>query len=165
MDGEKKCTGLCGLTKPIDCFSTKGAKRRHSQCKECRNAKHLADVAPARKYYANRKERILAGVRTRRARYRLEALVRYSQDPPSCLCCGEHRLKFLTLDHIDGGGSQHRRELSKSKTNSRSPGGLAVYYWLRKNDYPSGFRVLCFNCNCAIGCWGTCPHEEERAGT
>lgn len=163
MDQESKtCIGPCGKIKPVGEFSLKGGGRRHARCKECRNAAHLADVTPAREYYALNKDRILKGVRDRRARYRLEALTHYSGGEPKCACCGEKRIAFLTLDHEDGGGSAHRRELSKSRKDSRSPGGLAVYYWIRNNGYPPGFRVLCFNCNCARGAWGRCPHEDEE---
>ena len=84
----------------------------------------------------------------RRAKHR--ALVAYSQDPPSCACCGETNLGFLTIDHINGGGNAHRRELG---------GGGTLLVWLRKQGYPDGFQVLCFNCN-AGRYWngGTCPH-------
>lgn len=72
-----------------------------------------------------------------------------------CACCQEKQLEFLTIDHIDGNGRQHRREIGVS-------GGSAFYRWLKKNNYPDGFRVLCYNCNCAIGHWGYCPHEPRN---
>jgi len=28
--------------------------------------------------------------------------------------------------------------------------------------YPTGFRVLCHNCNQAIGLYGYCPHKTPR---
>lgn len=72
-----------------------------------------------------------------------------------CSCCGEDRLEFMTVDHVNGGGTKHRRDLG---------GGTAVYRWIVKNNFPEGFRVLCQNCN-----WGRrfskdglCPHERER---
>lgn len=70
-----------------------------------------------------------------------------------CECCGEDRYEFLALDHINGGGIQHRRELGWS--------GNSIAKWLMKNDYPKGFRILCHNCNCAIGFYGSCPHQER----
>ncbi len=74
-----------------------------------------------------------------------------------CACCGEKHKEFLTIDHINGGGSNHRKELSKW-----GRGGEPVYSWLKKNGYPAGFRVLCTNCNTAMGFLGKCPHETER---
>lgn len=162
----KRCTGPCGRDLDQEtAFSKKGGGRIHSRCKECRNASHLSDVQPAREYYAANRDKILSGVRKRRAAYRLEALKHYGGDPPRCAClgCGEWRIPFLTLDHVEGNGNEHRRSLSKSRKDSRNPGGLAVYYWLRNNSYPSGFRVLCFNCNCAIGAWGECPHQDVNS--
>ena len=61
-----------------------------------------------------------------------------------CACCGEHRIGFLCIDHIGhvNGGS--------------------IYRWLHKQKYPSGFRVLCHNCNMALSiCKGVCPHVSE----
>lgn len=79
---------------------------------------------------------------------RLAALVRYSQDPPSCKCCGETLLVFLTIDHINGGGSKHYT-------------GSKLYLWLRQCGYPNGFQVLCWNCNSAKHILGTCPCKER----
>lgn len=72
-----------------------------------------------------------------------------------CACCGEAELAFLTVDHVNGGGRRHRMAISKSK----NPAGNDFYRWLKNNDFPPGFRVLCFNCNCAIGFYGVCPHS------
>ena len=68
-----------------------------------------------------------------------------------CACCAEKAVKFLTIDHVDGGGGKHRRSLKN---------GAGIYRWLRKNELPDGFRVLCWNCNSAIGLYGVCPHKE-----
>ncbi len=67
-----------------------------------------------------------------------------------CKCCGERRPEFLTIDHVDGGGSAHRKQVG------------CVYRWLKRQGFPSGFQVLCYNCNCAKGFFGRCPHEAER---
>jgi hypothetical protein len=72
-----------------------------------------------------------------------------------CQCCDEKRMEFLTIDHIDGGGTEHRRRL---KIRS----GYQMYVWLRDAKYPPGYRVLCMNCNFAIGLYGYCPHQKER---
>lgn len=82
---------------------------------------------------------------------RLEALQAYSEGTPSCVCCGEEMLHFLALDHINGGGGKQRKET----------GGGGFYTWLRRHNYPTGFRVLCHNCNFGRQInGGTCPHEE-----
>lgn len=69
-----------------------------------------------------------------------------------CQCCGEDNIEFLTIDHIDGGGSAHRR--------ITGGGGSRTYNWLRCNGYPAGYQVLCMNCNMAKGAYGYCPHQK-----
>lgn len=69
-----------------------------------------------------------------------------------CSCCGEGRLIFLTIDHVDGGGTKHRKVVGH---------GTQFYRWLVRNGYPAGFRVLCHNCNFAVGLVGVCPHVIE----
>jgi len=35
-----------------------------------------------------------------------------------------------------------------------------LYSWLKKNNFPKGFQVLCMNCNFAKGKLGKCPHQK-----
>jgi hypothetical protein len=70
-----------------------------------------------------------------------------------CACCGESTFEFLEIDHVNNDGAAHRKEIGKSNT----------YKWLINNKYPSGFRVLCSNCNHARGRYSYCPHELKRA--
>lgn len=65
----------------------------------------------------------------------------------ACACCGQSQLIFLNIDHINQDGAEHRRVI----------GASALYRWLVKNNYPEGFRVLCFNCNIAMYRLGHCP--------
>ena len=58
-----------------------------------------------------------------------------------CACCSEQQHEFLTIDHIDGGGREHRRMVERR--------GYPFYAWLRREGFPSGFRVLCWNCHMA----------------
>lgn len=70
-----------------------------------------------------------------------------------CACCGESELIFLNIDHINQDGAEHRRKQPEAS------GGARFYYWLKKNNFPEGYRVLCFNCNFAIYHLGECPHS------
>lgn len=77
-----------------------------------------------------------------------------------CACCGETMRECLTIDHVNNDGGKHRRELANK---GRGAGGSSVYYWLKRNNYPPGFQVLCYNCN--IGKYrngGVCPHKEKE---
>jgi len=71
-----------------------------------------------------------------------------------CACCDETRKEFLTIDHIDGDGAKQKREIGVA-------GSTGLYYWLRQNDYPEGFQVLCFNCNMGKRNYSVCPHNKE----
>lgn len=75
---------------------------------------------------------------------------------PVCACCGETELRFLTLDHINGGGNIERRTSIPSS---------ALYRRLRDRGYPPGFQVLCFNCNSGRHFnGGVCPHKATLSG-
>ncbi len=87
---------------------------------------------------------------------RIEALKHYGGDPPTCACCGINHIEFLHLDHTNGDGAAHRRQL---KTYS-------IYRWVKAQGYPNmPLRVLCANCNCSIGHYGYCPHILSRPVT
>jgi len=70
------------------------------------------------------------------ARYRREAIDAYGG--PECAGCGCKDYEILEIDHIDGGGCKHRRDIGP---------GNNIYRWLKANNYPHGFRVLCPTCN------------------
>jgi hypothetical protein len=63
-----------------------------------------------------------------------------------CADCGDHNLRELLLDHIDGGGCESRRK------NCLGIGGHKYYAKLRRQGYPdemdgSRFGVLCNECH------------------
>jgi len=85
---------------------------------------------------------------------RFLVLQKYSAEIPFCSCCNETIIEFLGIDHIEGKGNLHRKELIKN--------GFTIYLWLRKNHYPNGFRVLCHNCNLSLGYNQYCPHGNLK---
>lgn len=103
---------------------------------------------PERRAYYN--ERGKARRRQREHALRLRVLAHYGS---VCACCQESTLEFLTIDHIEGGGVQHRKGI---------PSGN-IYRWLEANGYPAGFRVLCMNCNWATRWEETCPHQRDTS--
>lgn len=69
-----------------------------------------------------------------------------------CACCGETEKVFLGLDHINGGGRAQRKEVGACSN---------MYAWLKKHNYPDGFRILCHNCNLGRHInGGVCPHAK-----
>jgi hypothetical protein len=114
-----------------------------------RNRERLLERQRIR-YHANRdKER---AYRVRRSRqYKAEVIQAYGG---ACACCGETQIEFLSIDHINGKGKQHRKNASGV--------GHQFFAWLKRQGYPKeGLRVLCHNCNQAIGLYGYCPHQSD----
>jgi hypothetical protein len=71
-----------------------------------------------------------------------------------CNCCGENEPMFLSIDHIDNDGASER------KSGKYCGSGTGFYQWLRKNKFPSGYQVLCMNCNTGKHKnGGVCPHQ------
>ena len=73
-----------------------------------------------------------------------------------CACCGESEPMFLSIDHIHNNGAEER------KAGLYRGSGTAFYQWLRKNKFPSGYQVLCMNCQ--VGKHkngGVCPHQTS----
>ena len=153
---------------------TKAGAAKRPRCERCRSFDHPGkpcwkpggssarktpeERAATRRATANRwraanAEKVREAAKRDRDALRLAVLTHYSTgETPECACCREDTLVFLTLDHVDGGGAEARR-----KANSR--GGTDYYRRLRRAGYPSGYRVLCWNCNAAYGQTGSCPHE------
>lgn len=79
-----------------------------------------------------------------------------------CACCGESEPKFLALDHVNGGGSKHRRENDDGSPRNSTRGGYGMVAWAKRNGYPATLRVLCHNCNWATAHGRVCPHQLAR---
>ena len=102
---------------------------------------------------------------------RLKVLQHYSKhlsnsDIPCCNCCGENfHIDFLAVDHIAGKKQMDSEpELVKLGYSSKLEGGH-LQSWIKKNNFPKGFQILCHNCNFAKGIPGNknkCPHETKR---
>ena len=50
-----------------------------------------------------------------RVRRKWRVLYHYTKGTMKCSCCDENRFEFLTLDHIDGDGSKHRKSIKLMK--------------------------------------------------
>lgn len=99
-------------------------------------------------YYKNH-ERSLRLRKEYRDRLRDQILEGYGG---KCVCCGESEKDFLALDHVD--------PATKSKVKGRKT-GAGLYKQARDAGFPSSYRLLCHNCNCARGFYGSCPHTRR----
>lgn len=95
-----------------------------------------------------------AAVKDWRNRLKLEVFQAYSGlEEPVCSCCGQSGLAFLTLDHVNNDGGEHRKQMK----------GRLHYLYLKQEGFPrqGEIVVMCWNCNCgrkANG--GICPHKQ-----
>ncbi len=139
--------GLCGR-----CGGPKTKKAgRYFRCRPCenerrRNSKKIREYNL--KYKQEHRSHINKVEKSRRVTMRRKLLDYYGT---ICECCGENREEVLCIDHVDGGGREHRRALGIQ-------GGTAFHKWLIDNDFPSGFRTLCHNCNQCTWAHGQCVH-------
>jgi len=115
-------------------------------CKKCNRELAAANIA----------RRKAAGLRTAssltRWRLKYDIFCHYSGGEPHCAICQTAFLEFLSLDHINGGGNAHRKDVV----------GSDLYGWIKRNDFPAGFRVLCHNCNQSMGAFGYSPAEDPE---
>ena len=117
----------------------------------------------AKKYYEDNKEaiqkrhkeyfefnRIIINERNRDAirKNRKIVLEHYGH---KCQCCGENKFEFMAIDHINGKGDEQRKIYRSGN----------FFTWIIKNNFPDDLRILCHNCNSAIGFYGYCPHQKK----
>lgn len=136
ISSEYRPCSKCGRTSPEVIFYIRKHGGRSSWCNSCLNSTNSQK---------NRSKRV-----------RLTVFLHYGNGALRCSCegCTVTAEEFLTIDHINGDGRKHREEIGGA--------GQKLYYWLIRNDYPEGFRVLCYNCNCSRGHCGYCPHERVK---
>ncbi len=106
--------------------------------------------AARRKFYKDNRDRILLNLKTKDRTLKAEIIAAYGG---ACTCCGEVHHEFLTIDHTNGDGAQHRKLKGK---------GRGIYLDLKARGFPQdGYRLMCLNCNIALGFYGYCPHNPD----
>ena len=94
--------------------------------------------------------------RLRRERLRTAVFDHYGQ---ACACCGT--AENLSIDHVNGDGTEHRMELFGSSNVS-----TGMYLWLIRNGFPAGFRRSAGRAtparNAVSGATWTMPRHPHR---
>jgi hypothetical protein len=145
IDGTKDCS-VCQERKLLSEFCTDKRNVRTGYRGECRacGTKQSSNARAKRD-----KAELNATHKEWRKGIRAEVVAGYGGQ---CQCCAELNIKFLTLDHVNDDGAEHRRTMT-SATN--------IYLWARRNGYPDTLRLLCYNCNLGRAAnGGVCPHKE-----
>lgn len=143
---EMKRAGIC-----IRC-RTRAVKPGRVQCKRCLKEEYARVRANHLKRINELGYKAALNERRKRdhARDRRRCMEAYGG--LICACCGEREFAFLTIDHVNGGGSEEAKK-------SRTP----IYVRLRRAGYPPGYQILCYNCNCGRHRnGGVCPHKAPN---
>lgn len=114
----------CGQEKPIEVFKLawKNAYRKN-QCNSCCSRQVIA-------------------------KYKLDFLKAFDY---KCSCCGERQPYFLTLDHVNNDGAEHRRTKAQ----------VSILAQARREHFDkTKWDCLCMNCNFAKGHYEVCPHKQ-----
>lgn len=132
---------------------------KHKEAREQRTKEWIKNnpekyKARLKKYFEKNKDIILEKSRLKNLEIRNEVISKYGG---KCECCKESNYKFLTIDHTENNGHIHKKTDKLAKS---------IYKWLKKNNFPKdGFRLLCWNCNCARAYNnGVCPHQKIMDG-
>jgi len=134
-----------GVAQPLERFSKNGRGGKHTQCKACDNKR-------MREYHRQPvvKERSRQRHRARRQQLKRAAMERLGG--AHCVLCGCIEEIFLTIDHANGDGAAHRKQLSGRHDNKG--GGTRIHCWILKASdvelAAANLRVLCAQCNAAL---------------
>lgn len=108
----------------------------------------------AKQWHRNNREKALAQGQARVKA--LKDVVYNAYGGYRCACCGEITEQFLSIDHINNDGANHRKGVNRRK----------MYHWLKKHGFPAGFQILCMNCNFGKARNnGVCPHQASEGST
>lgn len=129
----------CGGCKKdrLNAWREKNREHVNSYMREYRSENSESLRVKAKEKYWNNREDRLEENRKYRVMIKNKVMTAYGG---VCQVCGQSDIDVLCLDHIGGGGNEHRR-------STTGGGGMKTYRWVINNNYPGGFRVLCFNCN------------------
>ena|ERR1022692_131008 len=158
--------GRCGPTENILVYQ-RATGQTVRRCRPCRSAEAKRNYSSAKsaarhqRYKLQNREKLRASVtrwrknnpekhqiqyKRKAAKLRREIIDAYGG---KCVCCGEANPYFLTIDHVENNGRNHRKQIGESN----------VYRWLRAQGFPKDkYQLMCANCNCSKGWFGFCPH-------
>ena len=152
----QKEKGLCpGCSKPV---------KDTVYCTDC--SQHASAVTIA-KYYNRKSSKLCVGcgkpsttfrcsncaeIHKKRSKeqWKNNRLIIINHYGGKCNCCGESNPAFLEIDHIHGGGGQHRKII-----------GGHITSWVIQNNFPDTLRLLCANCNRGTSRYKVCPHHQK----
>ena len=188
---QKRCT-KCGELKPLSEFHQKRKTSRDSRCKKCKSRYDKSRYGEDKRRKSTDRKRLLRDqglciscgtvpVSPQHGKVRCVNCMQYSRDAstkhrrkarntlfeiyggPTCACCGEGEERFLTFDHVNEDGAEHRLSIGKRSSGRGFSDVVSLHRALKQAGYPPVIQVLCFNCNMGKHLnGGVCPHEGAR---
>ncbi len=134
--------------------SLRARRKARGQCPDCGRKSLLTSLCKTcqEKRYAYRRANPEIVKRSKKKQW-LKVKRKVFDHYGPCECCGESELVFLTIDHPNDDGAEHRKRIGS---------GSRFYSWILKNDFPDDLRSLCHNCNQGRRInGGMCPHESN----
>lgn len=96
-----------------------------------------------RKLPLDASSRRLKNAAVKRCQLKIKAAV-FAYYGAVCVRCGFDDPRALTIDHEGQDGATHL------KPSGERYSGEHLYRWLVRNEFPSGFRTLCANCQMIV---------------
>lgn len=133
---------------------------RANICRKCKTAyqRRRYKINKDSPNYKRKRPRTKSENALRREYHKLRRLELIELYGGKCACCGETIQEFLTLDHIQGNGATERKQLSTRAIYTKAMKMLDE----NEEEARKTYRLLCWNCNCAIGHYGYCPHHPKE---
>ncbi len=134
----------CGKNAPDD---------GHKRCKKCRRQQNKAAKEYQKELFrrgiclkcceksADASKRYCAGCLKKRNEHsrtyydRVKCEVFEAYGGARCNCCGETTVQFLSMDHEQNNGAEHRRSTGFGKA------WASIFLWLKRNGFPPGFQA------------------------
>lgn len=128
-DGKARC-GDCAAYFEVYQQAWYKERRDAGLCVNCGKQKAVEGIVFCQTCREN-KQRV---AKIRWQKLKLDCLNAYGA---TCIGCSEAAVEILEIDHVVGGGNEHRKVIGQSN----------IYLWLKQQGYPPGYRVLCPTCN------------------
>jgi len=104
----------------------------------------------SRAYYLRNRDLVVSRLAIKRAREQV-----IDRLGARCECCGETIREFLTIDHRNRDGGEHRRKFHNKP--------YQIYMSILREGCPTDkYQVLCMNCNFATRYGEPCPHAKHE---
>jgi hypothetical protein len=136
-----------GFRKGADDMNSTTGRQSKRKCTRCGRLKNESEFRRRGKYDETKRSWCTSCIREEISErwwaLKEDVLTHYSsKDYPVCAHCGETDLKELSIDHVNGGGTKHIKNLGCGS-------GFGFYHWLQDKKYPSNppLQVLCKRCN------------------